>query len=63
MTQWNDLMNHQTSDIGRFAESGIANHIEIREARNSKRSPDSVPARFLNVAEQLGRAAEAESRK
>ena len=42
--QRNDLMPHQTSDVGSLAKQRIPDDVQIRESRKSERLPDAVPA-------------------
>jgi len=51
----NDLMDHQTRDVGHFTQRGIAHDIEIREPRKAQRLADAVSARFLHVAKKCSR--------
>ena len=46
-------MPHQTSDVRRLAEGGIAYNVEIGESSEAKRFTDTVATGFLHIAEQL----------
>src|SRR5579859_609386 len=54
-------MKHETGDIRRFAESGIADDFEIREAGDTERFTDAMAAGFLNVAKEFGGIREAKT--
>src|SRR5712692_5714222 len=56
-----DLVEEEAGDVRGFAEQGIANDIEIREAGEAERFAEAVASGFLDVAENFGGAGEAEA--